>query len=251
MLAVCDGQGLIGREMFAIDGVKLPSNASKHRSGTRAEFTQRARETGSRPRTMLKRHRESDAAGSRPMWRRRPPRGSRASRGMRGSCASGAQRIRRIAAARPADCATAIAPTTRVRRGRPTKACSKATRALATIVTLIGETTTDAGLRIRSEIDDGHYPKVVRITDAQMAQLQLTPHAFHGEWNYTLHPRVRKRMSQSFNQKPLSGRNAKLSNTTPYTRVVGAGAGADVCARIEVWREQEADCGDGNALQAA
>ena len=63
---------------------------------------------------------------------------------------------------------------------------------LATIVTLIGETTTDTGLRIRSEIDDGHYPKAVKITDAQMAQLQLTPHAFHGEWNYTLHPRGRK-----------------------------------------------------------
>ncbi len=42
VLAVCDGQGLIGREMLAIDGVKLPSNASKHYSGTRAEFTQRA-----------------------------------------------------------------------------------------------------------------------------------------------------------------------------------------------------------------
>ena len=37
MLAVCDGQGLIEREMFPIDGVKLPSNASKQRSGTRAE----------------------------------------------------------------------------------------------------------------------------------------------------------------------------------------------------------------------
>ncbi|WP_434479223.1 transposase [Gemmatimonas sp.] len=42
VLAVGDGQGLIGRAMFAIDGVKLPSNASKHRSGTRAGFTQRA-----------------------------------------------------------------------------------------------------------------------------------------------------------------------------------------------------------------
>jgi len=29
VLAVCDSQGLIGREVFAIDGVKLPSNASK------------------------------------------------------------------------------------------------------------------------------------------------------------------------------------------------------------------------------
>ncbi len=42
VLTVCDGQGLIGRDMFAIDGVKLPSNASKHRKGTGAEFTQRA-----------------------------------------------------------------------------------------------------------------------------------------------------------------------------------------------------------------
>ena len=61
VLAVCDGQGLIGREMFAIDGVKLPSNASKHRSGTRAEFTQRAEKLEQAAQTMLERHRETDA----------------------------------------------------------------------------------------------------------------------------------------------------------------------------------------------
>ncbi|MFX5839343.1 transposase, partial [Acinetobacter baumannii] len=37
VLLVCDRQGLIGRELFAIDGVKLPSNASKAKSGTRAD----------------------------------------------------------------------------------------------------------------------------------------------------------------------------------------------------------------------
>ena len=42
VLLVCDAQGLIGREMFAIDGVKLPSNASKERSGTRADFQHQA-----------------------------------------------------------------------------------------------------------------------------------------------------------------------------------------------------------------
>jgi transposase len=42
VVAICDAQGLIGREMFAIDGVKLPSNASKRRSGTRADFEQQA-----------------------------------------------------------------------------------------------------------------------------------------------------------------------------------------------------------------
>ena len=62
VLAVCDGQGLIGREMFAIDGVKLPSNASKHRSGTRSEFTQRAEKLEAAAKTMLDRHRETDTA---------------------------------------------------------------------------------------------------------------------------------------------------------------------------------------------
>lgn len=43
VLLTCDAQGLIGRELFAIDGVKLPANASKERSGTHAELLHRAR----------------------------------------------------------------------------------------------------------------------------------------------------------------------------------------------------------------
>jgi hypothetical protein len=46
VLAVCDRQGLIGRAMLAIDGVKLPSNASKHRSGTRSELAARVEAGG-------------------------------------------------------------------------------------------------------------------------------------------------------------------------------------------------------------
>ncbi len=38
VLLYCDEMGLIGRDLFAIDGCKLPSNASKEWSGTRAEF---------------------------------------------------------------------------------------------------------------------------------------------------------------------------------------------------------------------
>jgi len=59
---------------------------------------------------------------------------------------------------------------------------------LAAIVSLIGSTTTVSGLRIRSEIDHGSYPLGVKITDAQMAKVQLQPHAFHGDWNYTIQP---------------------------------------------------------------
>ncbi|WP_075256740.1 IS1182 family transposase [Herbaspirillum camelliae] len=43
VLMTCDAQGLIGGDLFAIDGVKLPSNASKERSGTFEELLQRAR----------------------------------------------------------------------------------------------------------------------------------------------------------------------------------------------------------------
>ena len=61
VLAICDRQGLIGREMFAIDGVKLPSNAAKSRSGTRTDFERQAEKLEAAAKTMLQRHREEDA----------------------------------------------------------------------------------------------------------------------------------------------------------------------------------------------
>ena len=61
VVAVCDAQGLITREMFAIDGVKLPSNAAKHRSGTRAEFERQATKLEAAAQALLARHRHRDA----------------------------------------------------------------------------------------------------------------------------------------------------------------------------------------------
>lgn len=61
VLAVCDQQGLIGREMFAIDGVKLPSNASKRRSGKRAHFERQAEKLEAAAARMLTRHQAIDA----------------------------------------------------------------------------------------------------------------------------------------------------------------------------------------------
>lgn len=62
VVAICDAQGLITREMFAIDGVKLPSNAAKHRSGTRAEFERQATKLETAAKTLLATHRRSDAS---------------------------------------------------------------------------------------------------------------------------------------------------------------------------------------------
>ena len=63
---------------------------------------------------------------------------------------------------------------------------------LVTIISLIGDTTTDEGLRVRTEVDPGRYPNGVVIRDEQMAQIHLEPHAFHGDWNYTIRPRSKK-----------------------------------------------------------
>ena len=60
VLYLCDRQGLIGRQMFAIDGVKLPSNASKAKSGTRADFQRQAEKLETAAQAMLARHREND-----------------------------------------------------------------------------------------------------------------------------------------------------------------------------------------------
>lgn len=64
VLAVLDKEGLIGRTMFAIDGVKLPSNASKHRSGTRAEFLAQAQKMERAASKMLDCHQANDAGTS-------------------------------------------------------------------------------------------------------------------------------------------------------------------------------------------
>lgn len=61
VLMVCDAEGLIGREMFAIDGCKLPSNASKEWSGTKADLARKKDKMDRAVRVILDRHRANDA----------------------------------------------------------------------------------------------------------------------------------------------------------------------------------------------
>ena len=57
------------------------------------------------------------------------------------------------------------------------------------VVDLIGSTTTEAGLRIESELDPGIYPTRKKVSDADMASLRIERADFHGEWNYMIEPR--------------------------------------------------------------
>lgn len=62
VLLTCDAQGLIGRHMFAIDGVKLPSNASKERSGSFAELAHEANRMERAVLKMIATHKDRDRA---------------------------------------------------------------------------------------------------------------------------------------------------------------------------------------------
>lgn len=57
------------------------------------------------------------------------------------------------------------------------------------IISLIAATKTDTGLVVRAVLDDNQYDKGIKITDEQMQSINLKPHAFHGDWNYTISPR--------------------------------------------------------------
>lgn len=56
------------------------------------------------------------------------------------------------------------------------------------IIQLIGSTTTTTGLDVQCRLDENEYPKAIKVSDAEMAALNLERDAFHGEWNYTISP---------------------------------------------------------------
>ncbi len=65
----------------------------------------------------------------------------------------------------------------------------KPLRTFETIVDLIGNTRSDAGQRVRAELDEGEYPTGVKTTNAEMDALSLHRNEFHGDWNYEIYPR--------------------------------------------------------------
>jgi hypothetical protein len=57
-----------------------------------------------------------------------------------------------------------------------------------TVVKLIANTRTTKGLEIRAMLDENVYEKGIKVTDAEIAEVNLVQADFHGEWNYTINP---------------------------------------------------------------
>ena len=65
----------------------------------------------------------------------------------------------------------------------------KPLRTFEAIVELIGNTQTEAGLRVKAKLDKREYKKGMVVTNDEMKALALHRDDFMGEWNYELHPR--------------------------------------------------------------
>jgi Rhodopirellula transposase DDE domain len=62
-----------------------------------------------------------------------------------------------------------------------------------TIVNLIASTTTRTGLTVRAGLDTNVYETGIKVSDEQMAKLNISPAYFHGEWNYSIAPRRKRK----------------------------------------------------------
>jgi hypothetical protein len=58
------------------------------------------------------------------------------------------------------------------------------------IIELIAATTTDAGLKVRCQLDPNSYPAGIKVSDAELDVVNLSRHDFHGDWNYTISPKL-------------------------------------------------------------
>jgi hypothetical protein len=56
------------------------------------------------------------------------------------------------------------------------------------IINLISNTTTSTGLKVYAQLDDREYEKGIKVTDEQLATINITRNPFHGDWNYTVAP---------------------------------------------------------------
>src|SRR5436305_3322332 len=67
---------------------------------------------------------------------------------------------------------------------------AKPLSSLEVVLELIAQTSTQQGLTVTALKDSNIYPTGLKVTDVELAALNLVRDAFHGEWNYTIRPQA-------------------------------------------------------------
>ncbi|NCP09543.1 MAG: ISAzo13 family transposase [Deltaproteobacteria bacterium CG_4_8_14_3_um_filter_51_11] len=57
------------------------------------------------------------------------------------------------------------------------------------IVKLIAATSNKTGLKVHCQLDDNIYPRGIKVSDEELAGINIQRNSFHGEWNYTISPK--------------------------------------------------------------
>jgi len=68
---------------------------------------------------------------------------------------------------------------------------AKPLTSLEVVLELISHTTTSEGLTVTAVKDSNTYPTGLKVSDDELAALNLYRESFHGEWNYTIKPQER------------------------------------------------------------
>jgi hypothetical protein len=58
------------------------------------------------------------------------------------------------------------------------------------VIELIANTATSKGLKIVCVKDENKYEPGTKITDEELAKLNITRDVFHGDWNYIISPKI-------------------------------------------------------------
>jgi len=108
------------------------------------------------------------------------------------------------------------------------------------VVNTIGSTTTRTGLTVHAELDPGAYPTGTTVPDDVMDRLPLTPHDWHGTWNYTLRPESLAPPTPMPHRDPAFGRFPAGDKTPAWLRhpsLTGLEPAAfdDLVARYRTW----------------
>jgi Rhodopirellula transposase DDE domain len=108
------------------------------------------------------------------------------------------------------------------------------------VVNTIGSTTTRTGLTVHAELDPGAYPTGTTVPDDVMDRLPLTPHDWHGTWNYTLRPEPLAPPTPMPHRDPAFGRFPAGDKTPAWLRhpsLTGLEPAAfdDLVARYRTW----------------
>lgn len=61
---------------------------------------------------------------------------------------------------------------------------------LEVVIELLNHTTTKSGLKVSAMIDKNIYKTGIKVTDEELAQLNIQKDDFHPEWNYTINPQA-------------------------------------------------------------